>query len=197
MEEIWQKVRTEYITTDTTYRLLAEKYGLPLSNVSLRGNKEGWVKLREKHAENALNKALEADAEAKAERLMKMFTVSDQLLEKIQQAVTELDKHLTRQMTKTTCTKYEGGEKGNLPTMETVEQKETVTTVDGIIDRAGLKQITTALKDLKEVQMLRTELDRQEQAIRVALLQRQLEQPENTREPITVQFLGGEEEWTK
>ena len=196
MEEIWQKVRTEYITTDTTYRLLAEKYGLPLSNVSLRGNKEGWVKLREKHAENALNKALEADAEAKAERLMKMFTVSDQLLEKIQQAVTELDKHLTRQMTKTTYTEYEGGEKGNLPTMETVEQKETVTTVDGIIDRAGLKQITTALKDLKEVQMLRTELDRQEQAIRVALLQRQLEEPENRDEQITIQFLGGEEAWT-
>ena len=195
MEEIWQQVRTEYITTDTTYRALSEKYGLPIQRIANRGSKEGWVRLREKHMENALNRALAQDAEEKAQRLTRMFTVSDQLLEKIQQAVTELDKTLARSVTKTTTTEYGGGDKGDLPTVETIEQKENVTPVVGIIDRAGLKQITTALKDLKEVQMLRSELDRQEQALRMAILQRQLENPEEGERTLQVTFSGGEESW--
>lgn len=119
----------------------------------------------------------------------------DQLLEKIQQAVTELDKHLCKTMTKTTTIQYGGGESGDLATEETVAHTEALNTVPGIIDRGGLKQITTALKDLKEVQMLRTELDRQEQTLRMALLLQQLEQPENRNEGITVEFLGAEESW--
>ena len=196
MEDIWQQVRTEYITSETTtYKLLAEKYGLPLSKVSQKGNKEGWVKLRDQHNRNTLKKALEADAEVKAERMQKLFEVSDQLLEKIQQAVTELDKHLCKTVTKTTTTQYGGGETGDLATEETVVHTEALDAVAGIVDRGGLKQITTALKDLKEVQMLLTELDRQEQALRMALLLQQLERPEKRNEEITVQFLGAEESW--
>lgn len=196
MEDIWQQVRTEYITSETTtYKLLAEKYGLPLSKVSQKGNKEGWVKLRDQHNRNTLKKALEADAEVKAERMQKLFEVSDQLLEKIQQAVTELDKHLCKTVTKTTTTQYGGGETGDLATEKTVVHTEALDAVAGIVDRGGLKQITTALKDLKEVQMLRTELDRQEQALRMALLLQQLERPEKRNEEITVQFLGAEESW--
>ena len=42
--------------------------------------------------------------------------------------------------------------------------------VKSIVDRQGLKQIASALRDIKEVKMLRTELDKQEQEARIAAL---------------------------
>ena len=49
----------------------------------------------------------------------------------------------------------------------------------GVVDRAGLRQLTAALKDLKEIQMLKSELDRQEQEARIAKLQADAQQRNN------------------
>ena len=75
-------------------------------------------------------------------------------------------------------------------TTETMEAK-----AGGIVDRQGLKQIASALKDIKEVKMLRSELDRQEQEARIANLRKQADKDEDKTEEIEVVFVGGEEVW--
>ena len=60
----------------------------------------------------------------------------------------------------------------------------------GIVDRTGLRQITAALRDLKEIKMLQTELDRQEQEARIANLNRQAQKDDNKNGTITVVLEG-------
>lgn len=59
----------------------------------------------------------------------------------------------------------------------------------GIIDRGGLKQLTGVLKDLKDVLMLRSDADSREQEMRIAKLQRDLDQAQR-QECIRVRLEG-------
>jgi hypothetical protein len=42
----WEKIRTEYMTTATSYRKLAEKHGVNYSALGARARAEGWVEQR-------------------------------------------------------------------------------------------------------------------------------------------------------
>ena len=63
-----------------------------------------------------------------------------------------------------------------------------------IIDRQGLKQIAAALKDIKEVQMLKSELDRREQEARIAKLQKEAEKEEQNQD-VMITIEGGDPTW--
>lgn len=43
----WEKIRTEYVTTATSYRKLANKYNINVRRIQETGKKEGWVALRD------------------------------------------------------------------------------------------------------------------------------------------------------
>ena len=45
----WEKIKTEYISTEISQRKLAEKYGVSVNTLIKRANKEGWATEREKH----------------------------------------------------------------------------------------------------------------------------------------------------
>ena len=42
----WQKIKAEYISTKTSYRKLASKYGLTLAELRNVAEKEKWVELK-------------------------------------------------------------------------------------------------------------------------------------------------------
>ena len=65
-------------------------------------------------------------------------------------------------------------------------------------DTQAIRQITASIKDIKEVKMLRSELDRREQKARIANLERQAE-ADNTESNITVTFATekGEDKWAE
>ena len=65
------------------------------------------------------------------------------------------------------------------------------------MDRSGLKAIASALRDIKEVQMLKTALDEKEQRARIANLEKQAEKEDNTVNEIEVVFTAGPEEWNE
>lgn len=66
MEEIdWTAIKTEYCTTETSYRKLAEKYGVARTTLYRRAGAEEWPKLREQSKSNIEAKAL-ASAEKEA-----------------------------------------------------------------------------------------------------------------------------------
>ena len=80
----WQAIKTEYITTDTSYRKLAQKYGIHYKVISDRGKAEKWVELRSQHRDKTLTKTLDKISQQQANRAAKVLTVADKLLLKIE-----------------------------------------------------------------------------------------------------------------
>lgn len=173
----WRKIKTEYITGNASYRKLAEKHGVHYKAVSAKGKAEGWVELREQHRAKTITKSLEKISDQQADKMARIDGIADKLLDKLEQAVTELDMKITtrkyKEETETTetTTEWREAEKG------------------GIVDRVGLRQITAALRDLKEIKMIQSELDRREQEARIANLQKQAQKDDNT-DTITVVLEG-------
>lgn len=69
----WGKIRTEYVTGEKSYRELARKHGVSMSQLSEVASKEGWAKLRAEHraetAAKAEQKLQEQQAGALADEL--------------------------------------------------------------------------------------------------------------------------------
>lgn len=87
----WNKIKTEYITTDTSYRKLAQKYGVAESTIYARGGKERWVEQKEQHQSKTVAKILKADTKRKANRAENLQTAADLLLKKVISCVEAID----------------------------------------------------------------------------------------------------------
>ena len=147
----WQAIKTEYITTDTSYRKLAQKYGVSATQICNVGRDEKWVEQREQFLSKTTAKTLEKISQQEANRAAKIHSVADKLLMKIEEIV-------------------ESGE---------------------LLDTKGIRALTAAVKDLKEIQSVRSELDKQEQEARIANLRKQADKEDDNKEPIQV-IIGGD-----
>ena len=153
----WQAIKTEYITTDTSYRKLAQKYGINVTTIAKTASAEGWVEERKQYANKTQAKTLEKISQQEANRAAKIHSVADKLLLKIESMV-------------------DSGRP---------------------LDSKGIRALTAAVKDLKEIQSVRSELDRQEQEARIANLRKQAEKDDDTADVIEVVFAAGPEEWNE
>ena len=151
----WQAIKTEYITTDTSYRKLAQKYGVSTTQICNVGRDEKWVEQREQFLNKTTAKTIEKISQQEANRAAKIHSVADKLLAKI----------------------------------------EALVDADDALDTKGIRALTAAVKDLKEIQSVRSDLDRQEQQARIDNLRKQADKDEDKTEEIEVIFVGGEEVW--
>ena len=158
--DIWLRIKTEYITTDTSYRKLAKKYGVGLQTICARSKDEGWIQMREQHRNDTVTKTIQKIEEQKAAETAKVFVLADRLLVKLEKAIDELDLKVTTHKVKTEIGAVE----------ETTEFK--VAEEGGTVDRTGLRQLTAALRELQVINGDLTELDRREREARIAALQR-------------------------
>ena len=142
----WQAIKTEYITTDTSYRKLAQKYGVSTTQICNVGRDEKWVEQREQYLNKTTAKTLEIISKQEANRAAKIHSVADKLLNKIEAMV-------------------DSGRP---------------------LDTKGIRALTAAVKDLKEIQSVKSALDEQEQRARIANLQKQADKTEDNKEPIQV-----------
>lgn len=193
----WQPIKTEYITTQTSYRKLAEKHGVSYQAICHRAREEGWISQREQHTNKTVSKAIDKISSKKADKMARIDNLADKLLEKLEQAIAELDMQLYRHTDKTKIIEYNNDLRPDKPTKEIIHEEEKLLEAKSIVDRQGLKQIASALKDIKEVKMLRSELDKQEQEARIANLRRQAEREDDTVNEIEVVFSAGPEEWNE
>lgn len=193
----WRKIKTEYITTDTSYRKLAKKYGVNYQSICARSKEEKWREKHEQHTNKTITKALEKIENRQAEKIASVEELADQLLQKVELAIMELDRQIVKRTVKTKTIEYNNAQRPDKPTQETVKEEERIEDISSIIDRQGLKQIASALRDLKEVKMLKTELDRKEQEARIANLQKQAAAEDNKLSAIEIVFAAGPEEWNE
>lgn len=131
----WQKIKTEYITTDTSYRKLGEKYGVTYSVIGERARTEGWVEQREQFRNKTLTKSVNAISNKQVDRTANLISVADQLLAKVK-SLLETDAEV-------------------------------------LSDTQSMKHISGVLKDIKEIQMIRSDADMREQEARIENLRRQ------------------------
>lgn len=125
----WQAIKTEYITTDTSYRKLAQKYGVNATNIAKKASKEKWVEERNKNANETLSKTLNAIASQQASRAVRLQTVADKLLTKVERLIEEGEELLK--------------------------------------DTSTMRDISRILKDLKDIQMIKSDADMREQEARI------------------------------
>ena len=187
MDVDWLAIKTEYITDDrTSYRKLGAKYGIHYKVISDRGKAEKWVELRSQHRDRTLTKTLDKVSRKQADKMARIDAVTDKLLDKLEKAVEELEIHLVTNTRKEKVIEYNNAMRPDKPTREIVHENEEIIQVTGIVDKAGLRQITAALKDIKEIKMLRTALDEQEQRARIANLERQADKEAAGKEAVQV-----------
>lgn len=184
----WTAMKAEYITTDTSYRKLAEKYGVSGTAVFNRGKAEKWPELREQHLSRTLAKSVAKKEQKRSDQLARIDRVTDRLLTKIERAVDELDIHLATNTRKEKVIEYDNQLRPDKPTKETITEVEEILQVASIIDRAGLRQITAALRDIKEIKMLISPLDEEEKQARIEALRRQNNKETTGKEPITIEI---------
>lgn len=181
-EKDWEKIKTEYVTTEISYRSLAQKYGMAYGRLQTRGFDEDWKGARAAYKENLLNKSIDIICETQAKRIAKAILIGDKMLEKVEESLNQIDFILTKQTT--TIETMGVDENGNTFTKK--EASEDYAPKKVAIDRAGLRQLSAVLKDLKEIGIFRSELDRREQEARINKLRKDAgdEQTDNTVEVI-------------
>ena len=154
----WQMIKTEYITTDTSYRKLAQKYGIDSAVIGRRAKNEDWVKLRQQHIDKTQTKTLNAISAKQADRAANLIFVSDLLLGKV---------------------------------------KKLLETDDGLlIDPQSMKHISGVLKDIKEIQMIKSDADMKEQEARIDKLRKEA-MVEKENNEIKVTIVGDLEEYSQ
>ena len=151
----WNAIRTEYITTATSYRKLAEKYGVSFCTLRDRAKRENWAEERKTQHDKVVTETAQAitDVVVKNEvkRVERLLSISDKLIDKIERAVAELDRAQVTNKTKTKVIEYKNGKRPDKPTKETITEKEEILAVASIIDRKGLQQVATALKAVWDI----------------------------------------------
>ena len=151
----WQSIKTEYITTDTSYRKLAQKYGIHYKVISERGKNEEWVELRSQYQHKTLTDSLDKISKKESDRAARIQTVADKLLNKIEAMA------------------------------------------DSIETAKDLRALSAAMKDLKEIQGVKSDIDTREQEARIANLKRQAESEKDTVNELEIIFDAGEEAWNE
>ena len=146
----WAKIEAEYITNeDTSYRKLAEKYGLNQATVAQKAKADDWVSKRKQHASATQAEILDRDRDIKVDRATKLSNAADQLLNKIVNGIESA----------------------------------------AIVTPTAAKNYSDALKNIKEIHMIRSEEDIEEQKARIAKLQKDA-QDEDKNKTITITLEG-------
>lgn len=98
----WNKLKAEYIAGGTSYRKLAEKYGIDRNAVQKIGTKEKWAELKSRAKAKAESKMVNSISSDIAKSSVKLNDVCDKVLDKIADILStydELDtqaiKHIT------------------------------------------------------------------------------------------------------
>ena len=155
----WKKIKTEYITTDTSYRKLAQKYGVHYNAIANRAKQEEWISQRNQYCDKTMTNTLEAIRDEQVDRAANLISVSDLLLNKVKRLL-EMDAEVLNYT-------------------------------------QSMKHISGVLKDIKEIQMIRSDADMREQEARIRNLQKQAESDEGNKEPVRVIIEDGLKEYSK
>ena len=103
----WKRIKAEYIAGGTSYRKLAEKYGVSFNTLKTRAKEEQWYKLRQQKDHKTTTKVIENLSDMESEIDDKYFRIVDKLLQKAEATVDAVEEwHPTLLKEMATTMKY-------------------------------------------------------------------------------------------
>lgn len=159
----WLTIRADYITDpESSYKKIAIKYGKSPTAVSQKACREGWWAEKQQHMADLITKTMDAHKEGNVERLKRLLNVTDVLVDKIEELITNVE----------------------------------VTQIQWAAQ--WIKSITSAIKDIKDIQQLKSQLDIDEQQARIEKLRKDVERHESDSEQtIHIVMDGGADEYAQ
>lgn len=132
----WNEIKKEYITTKTSYRKLAKKYGVSVTTMQRLAAKENWIGLRKQSDIKTETKMIEKVTNDKAVIKTDINRVVGKLIGKLEASIDKLE----------------------------------------VIDGGSIKSYSSALKDLRDIAELKSDLDYKEQMARIKKLEKEAEE---------------------
>ena len=83
----WKRIKAEYIAGGTSYRKLAQKYGVSFSTLRKVAAKEQWTELRNKVEHKSDTKIVDAISEKSAKIDDKYFRLVDKLFDRAEEVI--------------------------------------------------------------------------------------------------------------
>ena len=208
----WVKIRTEYETTKTSYRKLAEKYSIPFPTIRDRAKREGWAvsaeRTREDIVTGVVTKTSQKLIDRRAARIADEIDPALEATELINQLVLETLRD-AKQFNRHLITKKESSSVSGVGS----ESRQWVETMEtDVLDTKRLQELAKALQISKELQRtLQGILDPADKAknlidkrkIRIDKERLELQKVEAaqkskiTDEGIVIQMEGELEEWSE
>lgn len=149
----WKQLEKEYILSDYKSVSAFLKDKNIKNNGTTRKYTSGWKdKKRQKEdrkATKTIEKVTEKEAEKEAQQIVDIKSIANDLALNIIKANSQLETYIVKKKKKTKKVKYDY--KVSKPSEEETTENEEIETMDGIIDRQGLKMLASALKDLNEI----------------------------------------------
>ena len=134
----WDKLRTEYITSDLSLKDISEKYGVQQRLVNTKSAEQGWVDQRKKYNAKVVEKAVNKVATKRANQLAKELAIADNISNVLKKALDDAEQ-FNRYIIDTT-TRVDGTE------IRTSEEKTFEK-----VDMRALKDAAAALRLVEEM----------------------------------------------
>lgn len=150
MEWNWSELKSEYISSDISYKKLCAKYDVPFHKLRKVAEREKWADLKAQAKHKESMKIVEKVAKQGAEHTLKLYAVADKLLGKIEDTLDATD----------------------------------------VLDSQSIKHFTSALKDIKDIKGIKSDMDLKEQEARIDKLRKDAMSEEDDSE-IVVTMEGG------
>lgn len=149
----WKQLEKEYILSN--YKSVKEF--LRSKDIKSTGNTnkqtKGWSEKKatkeQQKSNKTVEKVIEKQSEKEAQQIADLKSIANDLALNIIKANSQLETYIVKKKKKTKTVKYDY--KVGKPQEETTTENEEIETMDGIVDRQGLKILASALKDLNEV----------------------------------------------
>lgn len=149
----WKELEKEYILGDyKSINSFFKEKGISRNKTSINATKDWKHKKTQKETKMAtktIEKAIEKISEKEAEKIANVKDTANALLEKINTSISELDRYIAKTTTKTKKVTYDY--KTMKPSEEITTEESVVNEYKAIIDRFGLKQLASALKDINDI----------------------------------------------
>ena len=159
----WVNIEHEYVTDirkkPYTLEELAAKHNIAIGTVEKYSMQHEWRAKRKEYKKSIQQKALEKSADKDADRIARLLEIADMATDKAERAIKELEQYVVRDKKRTRTVEYKDDKAIGKPTREVIDDTEHVRMETGPVDRLGLSQVTSALKNIKELYALPVDME--------------------------------------
>lgn len=149
----WKELEQEYILGGyASVSAFLKVKGIPRGATAKKKTKD-WnekkYQVGTEKVQKTVQKVIEKESTKEANKIVNVKNTAEELLKKINISLEELNKYIAKTTKKTKTVEYDY--KVGKPSKEIIDEEEQLSEYFSIIDRGGLKQLTSALKDINDI----------------------------------------------